>query len=144
MAAGGHLAALHLADPAFGMQHEDVDIGKSAQRRDRRRTGIARGRRHDGGLAAAALERAGEQPPQNLQRDILEGEGGAVKQLQQIAVAAHGRQRRDVRMLEPGIGGFDVFLQFGGGETVADKARQDFERHILVALAFEARDLGRD
>ena len=60
MTAGGHLAALHFADPAFGMQHKDFDIGKPAQRGDGRRAGIARGGRHNGGLAAAALSARGQ------------------------------------------------------------------------------------
>ena len=88
------------------MQHKDFDIGQPAQRGDGRRAGIARGGGHDGGLAAALRQGAGEQPPQNLQRDILEGEGGAVKQLQQIlAACADLDQRRDVWRFEPGIGG---------------------------------------
>ena len=80
------------------MQHEDIDIGQSAQGGDGRRAGIARGRRHHGGAAAAPRQRAGEQPSQNLQRDVLEGESGAVKQLQQIAVArSWATKRRDLR-----------------------------------------------
>ena len=99
--AGGHLAALHFADAALGMQHKDFDIGQAAQRGDGGGAGIAGGRRDDGGAAAARFQGAGEQPPQYLKRDILEGESGAVKQLQQICVVAQIAQRRDAGASKP-------------------------------------------
>ena len=97
-------------------------LRQPAQRRDGRRAGIAGGGRDDGGAAAALGQRAGEQPAQQLQRDILEGERRAVKQLEQIEPAADLDQRRDGRRVESGIGGVDIGAQFGIGESVADEA----------------------
>ena len=85
----------------FGMHHKDIDVGQPAQRGDGGRAGIAGGGRDDGGAAAALGQRAAEQLAQHLQRDILEGQGGAVEQLQQIAAtrrsrpAARSRARRN-------------------------------------------------
>ncbi len=92
-------------------------------------------------LAAACLQGAGEQPAQNLQRDILEGKGRAVKKLQQIFVPGNFPQRRDSPVAETGIGGFDIGFQIGGGKGIAGKVAEYFERHVLVARAGKSRDL---
>ena len=127
------------------MQYEHVDIGQAAQRRDGGRAGIARGRRHDGGLAAALFQGAGEKAAQYLERHILEGESGAVKQFQQIGIIPQFAQGRDGLVLEAGIGGFDVGLELGGAEGVTGKAAEDFKGHMLVGLAGESGDLlGRE
>ena len=126
--AGGHLPPLHVADPALRMHHEDIDIGKPAQRGDRGRAGVAR-------LVAATMvarpprlrQRAANKLAQHLQRDVLEGQGGAVKQLQQIAVAGRSRPAARSRARRNRHRRLDVRSQFGVAEGVAGEARQDLE-----------------
>ena len=152
--AGGHLAALHIADPALGMQDKDFDIFQPAQRGDGGGAGVARRGRHDGGLAAARFQGAGEEAAQYLKRDILEGKGGAVEQLQQMGVLADFRQRHDgararfillpvgrrLGRFKTGIGGFDIGFQLGGAEGIAHKAAENFKGDMLVGLAGEGGD----
>ena len=77
-----HLPALHLGNPAVRIQHENVERGAVAAGGERRRAGIARGRADDRHLFLPPRQHFVEQPAEQLQRQILEGEGRAVKQLQ--------------------------------------------------------------
>ena len=78
---GGHLPPLHLRDPAARMQDEDVEGLPVAAGLDRRRAGVSGGgAKHRDPLAPARQDQI-EQPPQHLQRIVLEGEGRPVEQL---------------------------------------------------------------
>ena len=101
----GHLAALDLGHPVLGVQHEDLDPGAVAAGLDGRRAGVARGRGDDRHPLAAPGEDVIEQPADDLQGVVLEGEGRAVEQLQQPVIGVELDQRGDRGMVEPGIGG---------------------------------------
>jgi len=58
------------------MQNDDIDGGAVAAGLDRRATGIARGGADDGDALAALVQHMIEQPPQHLQRVVLEGRVG--------------------------------------------------------------------
>ena len=105
------------------------------------------------------------QPRQKLHRHILEGEGGAVKQLERECVGAELAQRRDRGMAERAVGlachageiGFadrisgetpdDLAGDFGVGAAGKPGDRRRFEPrpglgHIEPAVAGEAREHG--
>src|SRR3546814_19058701 len=68
------LAALNVADAAFGMEHEDADMLAPRDRLDRRRSGIALRRPDDRDIGIAAAQEFFEQLAAQLQRDVLERE----------------------------------------------------------------------
>ncbi len=99
-----HLAALHLADAALRVHHEDVDIGEATERCDGRGAGVARSGGDHRRLAPPLCERAAEQPAEDLKRDVLEGERRAMEQLEQEGLGPDAHERRDVGRLERRIG----------------------------------------
>ena len=66
--------------------------------------GVARGGADHGHALVAGGQHAIHEAREQLHRHILEGERGAVEQLQHPSVAAELDQRRDGRMAEAGIG----------------------------------------
>jgi hypothetical protein len=64
-----------------------------------------------------------------------------VEQLQQISPFTDLYQGSDFGSIEFRISGFDRVAQFGVAERVLGETRQDLESRILVARAFERRDL---
>ena len=145
---GRHLAALHLRDAPFGEQDEDIDIVEAPERLDRGRPGIARGRADDGDAAARPRQRDLEQLPDELHREVLEGERRAVEQFQQEMVGCQLHQGRAGGVAKALIGLADGAAKLGIGEGVADKGAHDAKGGFLVGLPAKRRDLlrrqGRD
>ena len=91
-----------------------------------------------------ACQGAGEQPPQHLQGNILKGEGGAVEQLQQIALPFE-RDRTS------GAIGGRIETPVGRGDVASRVRRRKRGRqsatgligHFLIGLALKGGDLGR-
>ena len=106
---GDHLGLLHVADAAVGIEYHDpraLDIVEALQRR---LAGVAAGGGEDHDLLVHAQLGlgGGDQPGQHGQRHVLEGRGGAAKQLEH-EVRPHLLNGREIRCLElAGIGGFD-------------------------------------
>ena len=86
------------------MQHEDLDPGPVAASLYRRRPGIAGGRGDDRHLLAALGEHVIEQPADDLEGVVLEGERRPVEQLQQPVIGVEMHQGGDRGMFEFGIG----------------------------------------
>ena len=78
------------------MEDEDVDAGAVAQGLDRRRTGVTRGRTDDGDPLAPPGELVVEEAADELEGDVLEGEGGSVEQLGQPHAVAEVGERNHV------------------------------------------------
>ena len=97
-------APLHVGDASVREQHDEVDLRAAAKCLDRRTAGVARGRHHDGRALAALGQHVVHQPPQELHRQILEGERGAVKKLEHECARPKLRERRHRRMAERVVG----------------------------------------
>ena len=82
----GHLAALHVAHPAGRVEHDDVEVRPADAGLDGGRAGVARGGDDDRGPLAAAGELVVEQPADELERDVLEGQRRAPEELEQVEV----------------------------------------------------------
>ena len=79
---GGHHALLHVGDASAREQHHHVDLPASLEGLRRSATRIT-GRGHDNGSALTALmQRVIHETRDQLHRQILEGEGRAVKELE--------------------------------------------------------------
>ena len=125
------------------MEHEDVDRPAVAHRLDRRRTGVAGGRADDRRMLAALAERVIEHQAQELQRHVLEGQGRAVEQLEQVKSAVTQRlQRRHLGGIEGGIGLGDQPAEGHLVERAADEGLHDAEGDLAIGLAFHRGDLG--
>jgi len=90
---GRHLPPLHLADPPVGVEDEHVHVRAALEPLNRRRSGIARGRAHDGRARAALAQDMVKQPAQELERHVLERERGAAEQLHEPQVGPQLAQR---------------------------------------------------
>ena len=137
----GHLQALNLAHPALWVEHKDIEIGHAAKSGDGGRAGIARSGGDNSGTPPAFGQRAGEHPPQQLHRHILEGKCGAVKQLQQVEALPQIDQRGDGRGFKAGIGCSDIGPQGIGRETAIRKAGEDGEGCFPIRTLGERSDL---
>ena len=87
------------------MQHEDVDGFPAGAGGDPGRAGIAGGRADDRDPFAARCQHGIEQPADQLQGIILEGQGRAVEQLLKIQAVVQTDQGRHGGIVETGIGG---------------------------------------
>src|SRR3546814_13419437 len=67
-----HLAPLHVADPPFGVEHEDADMVAPGHRLDRRRSGVAGRRADDRDVGPAAATNMFEKLAEPLRRDRSE------------------------------------------------------------------------
>ena len=108
----GHLPALHIRRPAFGVEHEDFDLLAPGHRMDCCRTGVAAGRADNGQLGVRAGQKAFEQLTEQLQRDILERQRWAVEQFEQPMLPVKLYQRRHRIMRKTAIGGGAQIAQF--------------------------------
>ena len=70
---------------------------------DRRRTGVARGRAEHGQAFAGLFDLALVEQAQQLQREVLEGQRRAVKQLQHIGLVRDLLQRGHIRRIKTPI-----------------------------------------
>ncbi len=119
-----HLRLLEGTHPAFRRQHENGDAPLAAHRVFGRAAGVARCRTQDVDRAARAPEHVLEQIAEQLQRDVLERERGAVGDAKQVKFRRQRCQRRDLVGSEHGRVvrvGDDPLQVFGG--NVADEAR---------------------
>ena len=114
---GGHLPLLQGADPPSRIQHEDVDVRPPPNAVDGRAAGVAAGRAHDVQAPLPHPQNVLEQAPEHLQRHVLEGERGAVEELQHL-VLAEVHKRHDLRMVE-------------GREGVRDDAVEHLARDVV-------------
>ncbi len=140
-----HLPLLQGADAAFGVHDENPDARLSADAGDGGGTGVAAGGGQDVQAAVPFLQDFLEQAAEKLQGDVLEGQRGAVEQLQHV----HGAGRPDgghVGMCKRRIGTGDQLAQAGFGDVIGEQA-DDFEGEIGVVEVFpflEAVGHGRD
>ena len=79
----GHLPPLHVGDAAVRIQDEHVGSLAAAERLDRRRAGVARGRAEDDAAAPALGQRPIHRAAEELHGEILERQRRAVKQFEQ-------------------------------------------------------------
>ena len=123
------------------IQHKNVEGGAVAARRERGRAGVARGRADDRHLLAAPRQRGIEQPPNQLQRQILEGKRRAVKQLQQPQPLVQLHERRHGGMAERAVGAPGQPRQFLARECLAGKERHDLRRQLGIGPPGKAGQL---
>jgi hypothetical protein len=138
-----HLAALHLGDAALRVEDEDIDGVAVAARFDRRRAGIARGRADDGDALAALGQQGVEQPADELQRIILEGEGRTVEELHQPETAIELLERRHRGVAETGIGFGDDRRQRQPTDAGPGEDGEDARRQLGIGQAGQRRDVVR-
>ena len=135
---GRHLPALHLGNPAVRVQHDDVEGGAVAAGGERGGAGVAGRGADDRHMLMPARQHGIEQPPDQLQRQILEGERRAVEQLQQPQPLVQLNQRRHRRMAEGAVGGVGQLAQFGSGKRVARKQGHDSRRELGIGQPGQA------
>jgi len=138
---GDHLQLLQGADAGVGVVHADLRVGAIGEAVERRHAGVARGRDQDeeveAGRAARLrlLERLAEEQRHALQRHVLEGERGAVPQLEHEAPRGGFAHRGDARVVE--------VVAVGRGGDLARSGWGDVEAEGLVdprrALAVRQR-----
>jgi len=104
------------------VEDEDVDAALAAHPVDRRAAGVAGGGAEDIHVRAAFQQQVLEQVAEQLQGDILEGQGGAVEQFEDVHLALFDH-RGDLRVSEAGVGAVDQLLQIGGRDVVDEAAR---------------------
>jgi hypothetical protein len=115
------------------MEDEDVDAALAAHPVDRRAAGVAGGGAEDVHVAAALAEQVLEEVAEQLQGHVLEGQGRAVEELEDVDVPLLDH-RGDLRVGEAGIGAVDQRLEVGRGDVV-DEAGQDLEGQFRVGQA---------
>ena len=141
---GGHLAFLEWGDAALWVHDEDADALLAADARDGGGAGIAAGGGEDVEAALAFLEDFGEEAAEELEGDVLEGEGGAMEEFEDVDVAdvADGG---DFWVGERGVGGGEERAQAVLGEVVGEEA-DDFEGEVGVVevapIVEEGGDVG--
>ena len=113
------------------IEDEDVDLIETAEGLDGGAAGVAGGRADDRRARAAGLEHVVHQPPEELHRDILEGEGRAMEELKGKEVVVKLHQRADRRMAERGVGIVDHPKKVAVGDLAADERAE----HRLGDLA---------
>ena len=116
-----HLLALHVAGAVVRVEDDDVDVGTVLDAVDRGRAGVAAGGTDDRDAGAASTQHLVEQAADQLQRDVLERERGAVEQLLHEVLVAHLHQRHDGRVSEGGVRLVAQALHGGSRQVVADE-----------------------
>ncbi len=136
---GGHLPPLHRRDAAVGKEDRDVDPLAAAERFDRRSAGIAGGGADDGEALAALRQEVLHQPGEELHRQVLEGEGRAVEELQQEMIGADLVERRHGVVAEGGVGRLGHLAQRRILDLAAGEAADDAEGRLGVGARRQAR-----
>ena len=128
-----HLAALHLGDAALGMQDEDIDpvagprqasIAAEPVSPEVAPTMVTRW--------ARSRQQMVEEPADELQRHILEGQGRPVEQLQEPGPGVDLLQRRHRLMAEIGIGVPDQAGELRLLDPPAEEGLHDPRRQIRI------------
>ena len=123
------------------MEHENVDTVAPGHRVDRRRAGIARGCPDNGQMVIAARQEFFKQQAEQLQRDILERQGGAVEQFEQPLPFIQLAQRGDRGVGKPAIGLLCQFTEALWGQAIADERQYHPLRQFGIRQAGHRRDL---
>ncbi len=139
----GHLAALHIAHPAFGVEHEDFGSRTACDRMDRGRSGITAGRADNRQTLVTALKENLEQVAEQLQRHILERQRRAVEQFEQpvLLIELHQRGHRGVGE----FGAVDLLAnggQFRLGQAVTDEGAHHGGGDLPIGQPAQGADLG--
>ena len=113
------------------MKDEDIDALFAAHAGNGRTTRISGGGPEDIHEAALFLQNIGKEIAQKLQRHILEGQGWAVKQLQDVEFALTA-QRCHLGMIKTGVGLLDQLFKVALGDIV-NKQGEDCKGELLVA-----------
>ena len=137
----GHLPALHLRHPAVREKDEDIHRLEPAERLDRRAAGVAARRAHDGHPFAPALERRFEELPDELHREVLEGQRGPVEEFEQEMVRRQLLERRACRVAEARIGARCKLGEGVLGEAFRDEGIHDAHRRLLVGKPRQRGDV---
>lgn len=120
---GGHLKLLDGAYTALGVKHKDGDILLAAQTVDGGGASVTARRANNGQMVPVpsllalvlAHEEVLKEVAEELEGDILEGEGRAVEQLEKVYAALEVDEGSDVGGAEGSVGAVDdVFEVFGG------------------------------
>ena len=119
----GHLPALHFRHALVRVQDEDIDVLATAAAFDGCRTGVTGGGSHDHHALATLGQHVVEQTAEQLQDEILEGQGRTVEQLEYPLVAVQLAQRGNGAMGENAIGLFRIFLKSASGMLPATNGR---------------------
>ena len=138
-----HLQFLYLANLAFRIEHGDACALGIRETSERRLAGVSGGGCHDHDfLVAIAAGRGGacHETRQDLQCDIFECGGRAVKQFHHVVIAE--RLDRGDLFVGPlrAVRFIDACLEFGFGE-VGQQHAQHVECDLLVGLACERCDV---
>ena len=141
---GRHLPFLEGADAALGVHDEDADAVLAADAGDGGGAGIAAGGGEDIEAAPAFLEDFGEEAAEELEGDVLEGEGGAMEEFEDVDVA-DGADGGDFGMGERGVGGGEEGAEAFFGDVVGEEA-YDFEGEVgiveVAPIVEEGGDVG--
>ena len=121
-------------------QHDEIDLAAAAERLDRGAAGVARGRHHDGAALAVRGQHSVHQPRQQLHRQILERQSGAMEQFERECIDAELRDRCHGRMAERAVSFAHHAGEVGLGDGVADKKPDDFDRDLGIGPAGESSD----
>ena len=137
----GHLAALDLAHPAFGMEHEDLHALAPGDRMDRRGARIAASRPDDRQRALALLQKPLEQQPEQLQCHILERKRRPVEQFEQPVLLVELNQRSDSRMIERLVGLYAEIAQLVFGKALSHEGCHDPHSEFGIGKPAQRGDL---
>ena len=137
----GHLAALHVGDAAVRVENEDIDLFEAAEGRDRRGSGIARGRADDRRALAARLQHMVHQPGEQLHRHVLEGERRPMEELEDEEIVVDLDERSHGRMAEGRIGLRDHIGECTLGDRGIEERRDDARRNLGIGTPGKARDV---
>ena len=138
-----HHPPLHIRDAAMRKQHDQIDIVEAGERIDRRTSGIAGGRDHDGGALRALGQHMIHQPRDQLHRHVLERQRRAVKQLQHELIGTDLVERHHGGMTESGIGLVGHAAEIGIGDFTADKRPDHIDRDFPIGPAEKSGDGAR-
>ncbi|MNP30192.1 hypothetical protein D3C76_1232560 [compost metagenome] len=138
---GRHLPALHFRHTLVRVQDEDVDVVATAATFDGGRTGITAGGANDHHALAALDQHVVEQAAEQLQGEVLEGQGRAVEQLQHPLVAVQLAQRRHGVVVEDAVGFLEDLLEVGIGDAAGNERAHHAEGQFVVRQAGPGGDL---
>ena len=122
-----HLQLLQRRDAGVGVVDADAGVGAIGEAVERRHAGVAAGRHQDeevevgGALGVRLLERLAEVQRHALQRHVLEGQRGAVPELEHVTPRSHLAHRGDLGVVEVGaVGPRRDLARLRGGDVEAE------------------------
>ncbi len=127
-----HLFALDRRDAIQRVQHDQIDGFRPGEGAHGGGAGVARRGGQDGQPLARGGQGLVRQTGDQLHRQVLEGGGRAVEQLQHEQPRLQLDQGRDQRMVEAGDHAIQRPVQRAGRQGVADEERQNLKGDGLV------------